>query len=276
LGTVVTPTAVLFGATANGDDIFYFQEDNSSSSMVHLYRAPRAGGSGAQLGTATYNGFGAALIGASVSFGVFARRGTDIFISDGKEISRVSTVDGAKTVIANTASSGIVWPSLVGSTIFYTQLDGQIFSTSPDATMPSATRVGTSTCGMVRSLWSAAYANGFVCGELFGIDKVNAAGSMKSHLIYTLMDKDPMGFNPSPVDGTTFYAFPRSTTTHSGVLTKVPLLKMDADTGSATAIACDVGFPREVAMSSTDLVWLEEKKTMNTSPVEHALKRMAR
>lgn len=272
LETVVTPTAVLFGAYAIGSDIFYFQEDDAMSSKVHMYKAPRAGGMGVQVGTATYNGFGAALINAAISFGVFAQRGNDVFVNEGKEVSRVDVTAGTKTVIANT--DGIMWPILDGtSTVRYTALvDGATYSVSADAMMPSSVRVGTQTCGMVRSVWASGYSNGWVCGDLFGIKRLDLMASMKTVFIDTLMNKNPQGFNPSPVDGTTFYAMPRGF--KAGVI--VPIYKLDANTGGPTAVTCDAGAVIDVKVSSSDLVWVEQRQASNSAPVETSLRRLPR
>lgn len=261
--TVVTPTAVLHGATAIGDDLFYFQEDDPQGSAIHMYRAPRSGGTGVMLGTATYPNFGVALISASLSFGVFAKRAADVLVSDGHEISRVSTADGNKTVIA---SGEIMWPRLVGATVFYTDLSGKLFSVSPDAVSPSATQLGTATCGTLQDHWMSAYGGGFMCGEMFGLDKVDATGTNKSHVVYTLKESNPYSLNPSPIDGTTFYGFPAGK--------GVPVFKMDVS-GAATPVVCDMALTREVAMSATDLVWLEERHGAG-STIIHTLERIAR
>ncbi len=270
------PTGIIFGVSAVGPDLYYFQEDDASVGAVHMYRSPRAtGGAGTQVGTDTYNGFAANILGGGLAgimvgqtFGVFAQRDTDLFVHDGAEISRVSTVTGAKTVIADDAgaSGGLLWPALVGSTVFYKDGAGAIYSAPADATVASGARVGTATCGSGRTMWMSSSAAGFLCGELFGLDKVDPSGTTKSHVIYTLMDKNPTQFNPTQIDGTTYYALPKDTALG------FPIYKLDAATNTATPVVCDGHAVIDYELTSTDLVYVE----LTGSTAAISLKRLAR
>lgn len=222
LSDLVTPpmNKLIFGATAIGSDLFYFQDDDAQGGgAIHLYKTARAtGGAGTQVGTATLPGFSVNIVGgglfglqADLSLGVFAQQSSDIFINDGSEISRVSTAAGSKTVIASSSGTGgILFPTLLNTTVVYKAGgDGSLYSAPANASMASGTRLGTATCGMGRTMWMGSTANGFACGEIFGIDKIDAMGVMKTHVIYTLMDKNPTQYNPTAIDGTTYYAMPK-------------------------------------------------------------------
>jgi len=270
-------STILYGATAIGSDLYYFQEDDAGNSKIHMYHSPRAtGGVGTQVGTDTYPGFGVNILGGGVAglmvgqtFGIFAQRGTDLFVSDGTDISRVSSA-GTKTVIATApgGSGGLLWPALVGNTVFYKDGMGVLYTVSADATMASGVRVGTQTCGSGRTMWMGTYSGGFVCGELFGIDKIDAMGATKSHVIYTLMDKNPTQFNPTSIDGTTYYALPKEGQKD------FPIYKMDVGSNSATPVVCAARDILAYALTPTDLVYVEASG--NVSTVTISLKRLAR
>jgi hypothetical protein len=272
-----SPGTTILGATALDADLFYFQEDDPIDSAIHLYRASRAaGGAGQQVGTGTYPGFGINIIGggyagiiAAQTAGVFAQHGTDIFVSDQGEIARVSLSTGEKTVLTPAdIPGGIKWPSLVGNTIFYKDGLGAIYSVPADATTASGARLGGLTCGSGNTQWMSSHAGGFLCGEAFGIDAIDAAGTMKTHVIYTLTDKDPQQFNPSSVDGPTYYALPKSSAKDA------PLYKMDLATGTKTAVACSTRTIIDAHLTSTDLVFVELRGDAGNAAL--SLKRLAR
>ena len=256
---VDSPTGIIFGVTAVGANLFYFLSDDAQE--VHMFQSPRAtGGVGTQLGTGTFDGFSVNILGGGYAgimvgqtFGVFAQSGTDVFVHDGTEISRVSTVSGTKTVIAADpgTSGGLLWPALVGNTVFYKDGTGVIYSVAADATAASGLPLGTATCGSGRTMWMSSYTGGFLCGELFGIDKVDPTGTTKSHVIYTLMDKNPTQFNPSQVDGTTYYALPKDATM------MFPIYKLDVASTALTPFVCAVGSVIDYKLTSTDLVYIE-------------------
>jgi hypothetical protein len=269
--------SLIYGATAVGSDLYYFQEDDPSGSAVHMYKTSRAtGGVGTQVGMGTFPGFDVNVIGGGVfgldvsrSQGVFAVRGTDVFVSDGAELSRVSLTSGTKTAIAKPMmNGGILFPALVGSTVFYKELDGTIYSVSADAAMPSGTVLGTAKCGMVRSFWMSASSNGFACGELFGIDKIDPTGTMKSHVINTLSDKNQTEFNPSAFDGTTYYALPKEGTK------SYPIYKIDFATNAITPVVCDVRAVYDARVTPTDLVYIEIRGDASNGQI--SLRRVAR
>jgi hypothetical protein len=264
---------LMYGVTAIGSDVYYFQEDDPQGTMgskLHMYKTSLAGGAGTQVGTGTFPGFDVNVLGggyagimAGQALGIFAQRGTDVFVADGAEISRVSSA-GVKTVIA-TSMNGIMWPTLVGSTIFYKDTTGAVFSLSPDAMSPGSTRVGTANCGMAGTFWMSSYAGGFLCGELFGIDKLDQAGVNKTHVIYTLMDKSPMQFNPSSVDGTTYYALPKQPSA---------IYKLDVSSNTLTAVTCNAGYVIDYELTATDLVYVEMSNNGGNAML--SLKRLAR
>jgi len=270
---VDSPTGIIFGVTALGSNLFYFLADDAQE--VHMFQTARAtGGVGTQVGTGAFDGFSANILGGGYAgimigqtLGVFAQSGADVFVNDGSEISRVSTVSGTKTVIANDqdAAGGLMWPALVGSTVFFKDGTGIMFSVAADATAPSALALGTATCGSGRTMWMSSYAGGFLCGELFGIDKVDATGTTKSHVIYTLMDKNPTQFNPSQVDGTTYYALPKDATL------MFPIYQLDVASAGMTPLLCAVGSVIDYKLTATDLVYVELNSAGGI-----ALKRVAR
>jgi len=256
---VDTPTGIIFGVTALGSNLFYFLADDTEE--VHMFQTARAtGGVGTQVGTGTFDGFSVNILGGGYAgimigqtLGVFAQTGTDVFVHDGSEISRVSTVSGTKTVIANDTgtSGGLLWPALVGSNVFFKDGTGIIYGVAADATTASALPVGTATCGSGRTMWMSSYAGGFLCGELFGIDKVDPTGTTKSHVIYTLMDTHPTQFNPSQVDGTTYYALPKDASM------MLPIYALDVGSTALTPFVCAVGGVIDYELTATDLVYVE-------------------
>jgi len=271
---VDSPTGgIFFGVTAIGSNLFYFLADDAQE--VHMLQSPRAtGGIGTQVGTGTFDGFSVNILGggyagimAGQTLGVFAQSGTDLFVNDGAEISRVSTVSGTKTVLATDAgtSGGLLWPALVGNTVFYKDGTGVIYSVAADATAASGLALGTATCGSGRTMWMSAYTGGFLCGELFGLDAIDPTGTTKSHVIYTLMDKNPTQFNPSQVDGTTYYALPKD----ASLL--FPIYKLDVASTTLTPFVCAVGSVIDYELTSTDLVYVELNSAGSL-----ALKRVAR
>ena len=270
----VPAMTVLLGATAVGPDLYYFEDDDSPNGTVHVYRTSRtAGGVGTQLGTGTFPGLTANITGGGVAgievsqtTGVFAARGTDLFINDGLELSRVSTVDGAKTVLASVSAGGLLFPTLVGDTVYFRDVSGALFSVAADATTASAAPLGTVTCGTGRTKWTAAYAGGFLCGEPFGVDHADLAATAKTHVIYTLMDPQPVSFNPSPVDGTTWYALP----TGAGSA----ISRFDGASTSSTPVACGVGLVLDAKLTATDLVFVEAQNAGGNFTL--SVKRLAR
>jgi len=256
---VDTPTGIIFGVTALGSNLFYFLADDTEA--VHMFQTARAtGGVGTQVGTGTFDGFSVNILGGGYAgimigqtLGVFAQTGTDVFVHDGSEISRVSTVSGTKTVIANDTGTagGLLWPALVGGNVFFKDGTGIIYGVAADATTASALPVGTTTCGSGRTMWMSSYAGGFLCGELFGIDKVDPTGTTKSHVIYTLMDTHPTQFNPSQVDGTTYYALPKDASM------MLPIYALDVGSTALTPFVCAVGGVIDYELTATDLVYVE-------------------
>jgi hypothetical protein len=270
---VDSPTGIIFGVTAVGSNLFYFLSDDAEE--VHMFQSPRAtGGVGTQVGTGAFDGFSVNILGGGYAgimvgqtLGVFAQSGTDVFVHDGAEISRVSTVSGTKTVIAADAggTGGLLWPALVGNTVFYKDGTGVIYSVAADATTASGLPLGTATCGSGRTMWMSSYAGGFLCGESFGIDKLDPTGTTKSHVIYTLMDTNPTQFNPTQVDGTTYYALPKDATL------MFPIYKLDVASTTLTPLVCAAGYVIDYELTPTDLVYIELNNAGGL-----ALKRVAR
>lgn len=266
---------IIFGATAVGPDLFYFQDDDpQGAGAIHLYKTARAtGGAGTQIGTGTFPGFSVNIVGgglfglqADLSLGVFAQQSSDVFINDGGELSRVSVAAGTKTVIATL--SGILFPSIVGSNVVYKGTDGALYSTPASAAMASGVRLGTATCGSGRTMWMGATTNGFACGDLFGIEKIDAMGTMKTHVIYTLGDKNPTQYNPTAIDGTTYYAMPKEGSK------SFPISKIDFATNAITPVLCDVRLVLDLRLTPTDVVWIEARKDGANDSL--SLRRLAR
>ncbi len=269
---------VLAQATAVGADIYYFQTDKNDE--MHLFKTSRAtGGEGTQIGTATYGLGGAAVTGGIFGFlalhsmGVFAVQGTDLFINDGN-LSRVSMTTGAKTQLTSSMS---LWPRLVGSNVVFRDSAGGIFSVPANATAPSAgTPIGTQKCGTGNYLWMAASANptsgfGFACGDPFGLVKLDGTAATKTAYIntITLGSKDERSFNPSEIDGNTFYALPQLGSADT------PIYKVDTATSSLTPVACNVRMVIDSHLTSTDLVFVEARGD-NAASTTFSLKRLVR
>ena len=180
--------------------------------------------------------------------------------------------DGTRTVIADGSTAQIFYPSLIGSDIVYTALDGaggDLYSVPASATTPSGTRVGTQTCGSTTAQWASAWSGGWICGRVFGLDAVDATGANKTSF-YDTKPTDSF-YNPSPIDGTTFYAFGDGTGSANPVR---PLLKMDTQTPNAgTSVLClDGGAKWNARISTTDLIWEEA----DSSGSVRTLRRIAR
>lgn len=256
LSTLVTPTGEIFSATAVGADLFYFQNDGApGAAEVHLYRSPRAtGGVGTQVGTDAYPQLADNRLNLCDGCGVFAQRGTDVFINTRTELSRVSTTTGTRTVIATAtarfANPQVLYPSLDGATVFYKESDGAIFSASADATTASGIQIGTATCGN-SSQWMARYANGFLCGKLSGIARIDAVGATTSDAIDPFLTGEPAPFNPSAVDGMSFYALPADSAKSKSIF------KVDLTAGKTTAFLCDVYTVLDARVTSTELIYVD-------------------
>ena len=270
---VDSPTGIIFGVTAIGSNLFYFLDDDAQE--VHMFQSPRAtGGAGTQVGTGTFDGFSVNILGGGYAgimvgqtLGVFAQSGTDVFVHDGAEISRVSTVSGTKTVIATIpgAAGGPMWPALVGNTVFYKDGTGVIYSVAADATAASGLPLGTATCGSGRTMWMSSYAGGFLCGELFGIDKNrrNRHDEVTRHL-------HPDGREPDavqPVAGRRHHLLRAA----EGPEHEFPIYKLDVAGDTLTPLVCAVGSVIDYELTPTDLVYIELNNTGGL-----ALKRVAR
>lgn len=270
---IVPPMGVLFNVSALDDDLYYFVSDDMQK--VHMFKSPRAtGGVGVQVGTDTYDGFSVNILGGGIaglqvseSMGVFAKSGTDVFVNEGK-ISRVSSA-GVKTLIAE-PMYGAMYPSLIGGKILMKDAMGTLYGVDATATTSSAMTIGTAKCGSGRTMWMGAHANGFICGEIFGIDAIDITGTTKTHVIYTLMDKNPTQFNPTNIDGTTYYALPKEAQKDGAIY------KMTVGSNTATAVACGVRAVLDYKMTATDLVYVEIAQDKTTMQTTLNLKRLAR
>lgn len=281
--TIFTPTRPVSAATVQGTDIFFFQleaDDGTGNSPTHLYRVPRTGGSATMV--STYD-FGAINLEATIDLptaeyriGVFAVQGTDAFVDEVTAISRISLTDGTRTVIADGSTYQIFYPTLAGSNIVYTAVDSTasgnaLYTVPTSATSASGVRVGTQTCGSTASAWAASWSGGWVCGRVFGLDAVDATGANKT----SFYDTKPVdsSFNPSAVDGTTFYAFGDGTGDDADPVR--PLLKMDTQTPNAgtTVLCLDGGAKWNARVSTTDLIWEQFESTGSSV---RTLRRIAR
>jgi hypothetical protein len=232
-------------AKAIDSDIYYFQNDSmTTTSTIHLYRMARTGGMGTQIGTATFPGI-IALANAinPMRLGVFAKSGNDLFV-------------GTKTIIADAPNAGIFYPYLVGTSVHYILFDGgvmKIYKTPANASAPSGTQVGTQTCGSTTALWVTAHANGFFCGAIDKVEAVDLAGTMKTTWFAgNHKGADLITYNPTPMDGTTFYAAP-------SVDKVTAILRMDsANQATATPVVCAQGVI-DMQVGPTDLVWIEDE-----------------
>jgi len=259
--TIFTPTRPVFAASVQGTSVFFFQleADTGSGSAMHLYSVPRAGGSATMVSSYDFSavnlGTGIDEPTAEYRIGIFAVQGDAVFMDEETAISRISISTGTRTVIADGSTTPIFYPSLVGSNIVYTALDGaggDLYSVATSATTPSGTRVGTQTCGSTTAQWASAWSGGWICGRIFGLDAVDGAGANKS----SFYDTKPVDstYNPSPIDGTTFYAFGDATGSADPVR---PLLKMSTQTPNAgTPVLClDAGAKWNARISTSDLIW---------------------
>ena len=255
--TIFTPTRPVSAASVQGTVVFFFQLE--ADSTMHLYSVPRAGGTATQVSTYDFSsvnlGTTIDLPTAEYRIGIFAVQGTDAFMNEATAVSRISLTDGTRTVIADGSTQQIFYPSLIGSNIVYTALDGtggDLYSVPTSATSPSGVRVGTQTCGSTTAQWASAWSGGWICGRIWGLDAVDATGANKT----SFYDTKPIDstYNPSPIDGTTFYAFGDGTGSPDPVR---PLLKMDTGTpNSGTTVLClDGGAKWNARISSSDLIW---------------------
>ncbi|MEO8800875.1 MAG: hypothetical protein ABI551_23490, partial [Polyangiaceae bacterium] len=265
-----------------GSDIFFFQleADTGSGGAMHLYRVPRTGGSATMVSSYDFSAVNLVtttdLPTTESRIGIFAVQGDDAFMDEETAISRVSISTGTRTVIADGSATPIFYPALLGSNIVYTAIDGataadDIYSVAASATSPSGARVGTQTCGSTTAEWASAWSGGWICGRLWGLDAVDPTGTNKS----SFYDTKPIDstYNPSPIDGTTFYAFGDGTGSTDPIR---PLLKMDTQTPNAgtTVLCLDSGAKWNAHISSSDLIW-EQFKGSGSSAVP-TLRRIAR
>ena len=277
--TIYTPTRPVFAASVvpGTSDIYYFQLE--SDSTMHLYKVARTGGTATQVSTYDFSSVNLEttidLPTAEYRIGIFAVQGTDAFMDEATAITRISLTDGTRTVIADGSTQQIFYPSLIGSNIVYTALDGataanDLYTVPTSASTPSGTRVGTQTCGSTTAQWASAWSGGWICGRIWGLDAVDGAGANKT----SFYDTKPVDstYNPSPIDGTTFYAFGDGTGSPDPVR---PLLKMDTGTpNSGTTVLClDGGAKWNARISSSDLIW-EQFESSGSSV--RTLRRIAR
>ena len=278
--TIFTPTRPVFAASVQGDDVFFFQleADTGSGAPMHLYRVPRTGGTATQVSTYDFSsvnlGNDIDLPTTETRIGIFAVQGDDLYMDEETALSRVSLSTGTRTVIADGSTAPIFYPSLIGSNIVYTASDGGasmgIYSVPTSATTPSGTRIGAQTCGSTTAQWASAWSGGWICGRIFGLDAVDATGANKSSF-YDTKPTDST-YNPSPIDGTTFYAFGDGTGSPNPVR---PLLKMDTQTPNAGAnvLCLDGGAKWNARISTSDLIW-EQFESSGSSV--RTLRRIAR
>ena len=276
---VYTPTSrPIYSAQVAGADIIFFQldPDMGSGPPVHMYKVSRSGGAATQVGTYDWTAVNLVTTidtpSSPYKIGIFARSGDNLFMNEGKVISRVALASGARTVIADAGSALlIINPALHGNTIHYLAQESSKpapYKVAADATSPSQMRVGTQTCDMGFLGWNGAAKDdgAWICGALWGLDAIDATGATRTRF-YDTKPVDSIYF-PSPIDGTTFYAFGNSPGSKDPIR---PLLKMDTRTPNvATPVLCDIQVVWNVRMSATDLVWEEQRGSVRS------LRRLAR
>lgn len=168
---VVTPTSYVYAVAALGSDILYLQEEPMLK-VVHLYRAPIAGGVGTNVGAEIPIGNQTFLSPDCGTCRIFGRKGDDVYISAAAEIDRVNLTSGQKTVIAQFSGrpslmKGLYMAELVNDVVYYTEQDGAIFTVPAAATTASATRLGSATrkFGLLGYKELRPFADGFVCAR---------------------------------------------------------------------------------------------------------------
>ena len=214
--TIFTPTRPIFAASVQGTSVYFFQleADTGSGAPMHLYSVPRAGGGATMVSSYDFSAVNLEtsidLPTAEYRIGIFAVQGDDAFMDEETAISRISISTGTRTVIADGSTAQIFYPSLIGTNIVYTAIDGataanDLYTVPASANSPGGVRVGTQTCGSTTAQWASAWSGGWICGRIWGLDAIDAAGANKS----SFYDTKPVDstYNPSPIDGTTFYAF---------------------------------------------------------------------
>lgn len=269
--TLVTPTfGTLLAIGVTDTDLYYFSE-NVDATNVFLYKSPRAtGGEGTQLGTGAFVGLRVTegVIYACPSCGVFGQSGTDIFVNDQKEISRVATGTGQKTVIATPQQA--ISASLVSGNVYYRDLaTSAVFTVAANAASASATKVGTVGCGVtILNSTMGAFAGGFICGDLLSVDKLDLGATMKTKVYDSLTgNKNAVPYEPSAVDGTTYYISPYGSDA-------LPIYKVDTGTNALTPAVCAAHGVMETAITATDFVYVDAVKAgMN---VNYSLNRVGR
>lgn len=281
--TIFTPTTrPIFAATVQGANVYFFQleADTGSGSPMHLYSIPRAGGTATQVSTYDFSAVNLETTieapTAEYRIGIFASQGTDVFMDEVTAISRISLTDGTRTVIADGSSAQIFYPTLIGTNILYTGLDGatasnDLYSVPISATTASGTKIGTQSCGSTTSQWASPWSGGWICGRVFGLDAVDATGANKTSF-YDTKPTDSV-YNPSPIDGTTFYAFGNGSGDTNNPIR--PLLKMDTATPNAgtTVLCLDPVATWNARISTSDLIWEQYE---STSSAVRTLRRIAR
>ena len=260
--TAVTPTGYVYSATALGADILYLQ-DAPTTNVVHLYRAPIAGGAGTDVGAEIPIGGQTIQSQDCGNCRVFGRKGDDVFVAAAGEIDRVNLVSGQKTVIAQfsgrpTLMKGLYMEELVNDTVYYTEQDGAIFSVSSAASTPSATRLGSATCkaGLLGYKELRAYSGGFLCDEGSSIDRIDSMGTPKGAVFdSTLADHNVSSFMPSAISGTTYWATPSFAPQQDTDVSAI--YKADVSGGAPTAAVCNVHAVQWTALGTTQLVYID-------------------
>jgi hypothetical protein len=274
LSTLVTPTfGALLALGVTDTELYYFSE-NADLSKVLLYKTSRmTGGEGTPLGSATFEGLRVvdAVLEACPTCGVFASTASDVFVNDGLQVSRISRTTGAQTILATPQPLGL-FAALVGGNVYYKQLSGTsapIFSVSASASAPGATQVGTQGCGPgVRESSMGVFSNGFVCGGLLEVDKLDLGATTKTKVYDSLHTKNEVIYEPSAVDGMTYFITPTDPV-HS-----MPIYKVDANSNAMTPVTCDARAVVERVVTLSDFVWVE-RRTEGTT-VTTSLRRVTR
>jgi hypothetical protein len=112
--------------------------------------------------------------------------------------------------------------------------------------------------------------DGFYCGSLGGIKRVDAAGTASADLVDLRIGNDPVPFNPFAADTTGFFAFPAGR--QDGGL---PLYRVDVSGPTATPLLCGIEAVGGASVTDDHIVWTETREISN-SVFERSLRHLSR
>jgi hypothetical protein len=258
--------AQIFGLQIDANNVYFMQDGPGTGQLQVSYLSKVALGGGAVTKVSPAS-LGFDTISEITAF--FAIDSGSAFVatlgsSTGSSITRVDLSSGVETVIAKSAS-GVNYPQILGDNVWVQPLmsQGGFVKVPKGATSDSQTPVGTKNCF---PLGMTATQDGFLCGGSTSIPFIDVAATTTTTLM-DLLKSDPGEVDPSVTDGSVVYVAAQASATTGRNLYKVTL----GNPPVVSVAACDrrtIKNERQhipsLALSSTDLFWIETRATVTS------------